>query len=923
MESFANAAQMLENMIQRGTYSSYQDFVENYNPIMTGPEGSESLREDSAILLAVANAEIAIEELVGGIAGSSTDISEGFEAVSDKIFETAEEQIRSIQFQQLSAEEQIETLHEQAMAALESQKALLSLIESEERRAELLGQIEAAEEKQLELYNLQISELRKLNEEREREAALLLQQQGQSEAEKIINNLQKTFTSIIDLVEDLKDQAIGLLFSDKSLLPASVRFDTAATRYQELLAAALDPEATEENVKDFQAFVDTYLKSAQDVFKSSSQYQNIFDSVLADIEEVSNFVSIAMPISEIESVKKQLVEVAEEFGIGIEGVIAGLDNLSRSLVYQAVVSNVPVSAFVDSEQSDLVIEAVVTAIADPVNSDTEIEAVVTAIMGAGSDTVIDAIVKAVQAPGSDTTIKAVVNAIAASSSDLQIEAIVNAVQAPGSTTTISTIVQAILDAKNSDTIVETPVTAIIDQANSSLVVDAVVTAVSGQQLEIDAVVTAVMATGSDTVIEAVVTAVEDQNLSDTEIEAIVTAAMATGSNTTILAVVNAILDAAKSDLTLEAIVTAIAASGSDTQIEALVTAIAKSGSDTQIEALVTAIAASGSDTQIEAIVKAIMASGSDTQIEAIVSAVASNTPVISAIVSAVAANTPVVTPNITLNDSNISAAFDSLSQTLENSIGSLIATIQLQSMLATATAEGIYSPSARSFNMSGAQGVISGYAVDLKPRGDFSDYQYGLAEGVQLTGALSTQDQFSALINSAETENPAIRNNPYYVLFPAAQTGNTTVARLFGFTDLTKAEDFYNYYSSRTVSYINDNGTLKYGFRRGGLVDPMDTIPAMLSPGEYILSPETVRKYGVSNLNRLNSGDSAAINATSDPEVKRLLAELIVAVRENDTEVNVYTDMQGQTKAGIEEFRSELRERTRRQGEQYVPARYI
>ena len=103
----------------------------------------------------------------------------------------------------------------------------------------------------------------------------------------------------------------------------------------------------------------------------------------------------------------------------------------------------------------------------------------------------------------------------------------------------------------------------------------------------------------------------------------------------------------------------------------------------------------------------------------------------------------------------------------------------------------------------------------------------------------------------------------------------------------------------------------------------MDTIPAMLSPGEYILSPETVRRYGVNNLNRLNSGDTAALNATSDPEVKRLLAELIVAVRENDTEVNVFTDMQGQTKASIEEFRSELRERTRRQGDQYIPARYI
>ena len=138
-------------------------------------------------------------------------------------------------------------------------------------------------------------------------------------------------------------------------------------------------------------------------------------------------------------------------------------------------------------------------------------------------------------------------------------------------------------------------------------------------------------------------------------------------------------------------------------------------------------------------------------------------------------------------------------------------------------------------------------------------------------------------------------------------------------SDLARAENTYQDFLRGPYRDVE-----KYGFRQGGLVpDPMDTIPAMLSPGEYILSPETVRRYGVSNLNRLNSGDTAALNATSDPEVKRLLAELIVAVRENDTEVNVYTDMQGQTKAGIEEFRSELRERTRRQGDKFLPARYI
>jgi hypothetical protein len=179
------------------------------------------------------------------------------------------------------------------------------------------------------------------------------------------------------------------------------------------------------------------------------------------------------------------------------------------------------------------------------------------------------------------------------------------------------------------------------------------------------------------------------------------------------------------------------------------------------------------------------------------------------------------------------------------------------------------------------------------------------------------------LYNYQKANDTSFISKPYFVLRQAL-SGSGFQPYLYAFDQLADAQNYYDLQQYQPGDYaFGKYNLVKYGFRRGGLVDPMDTIPAMLSPGEYILSPETVRRYGVSNLNRLNSGDTAALNATSDPEVKRLLAELIVAVRENDTEVNVYTDMAGQTKAGIEEFRSELRERTRRQGDQYIPARYI
>jgi hypothetical protein len=568
-----------------------------------------TLREDSAILLAVANAQIAIEDLVGGIAGSSTDISEGFEAVSDKIFETAEEQIRSIKFQQLSAEEQIETLHKQAMAALESQKALLSLIESEERRAELLGQIEAAEEKQLELYNLQKSELQKLNEEREREIDLMAVQNVQSGLRSLLSEFERTIDNIAELVQGLFDQVYELLFSDFNLMGPQDKFILASQRYQELLTAALDPEATEDEIKDLQAFVNEYLSASRDVYKSSTQFQHIFEQVLKDLETLGVSYGTEAPIQAIDELKNDLKELFsvldDDFADVVDNLITNLDQVSAAFLAQ---------------KFEIMSSTV------KVNLDIE--------------------------PDFDTT--AFVQAI----SDLN--------------AAIQTSLNSI-----TDTITET-----IDSGGGT-------------------------GTGTDT------------------------------------------------------------------------------------------------------------GSGSSTS---------------------------------------------------------------------------------------------SSY---FKKTYTGSTFNYGLVGSENLQTFLN--DSIETKINKwAAVEGASLHG--YVVSYKDGNTG-----AIFFYDKLATAQLVYD--SRFSMDPFN---TEKYGFRTGGLVpDPMDTIPAMLSPGEYILSPETVRRYGVSNLNRLNSGDTAALNATSDPEVKRLLAELIVAVRENDTEVNVYTDMAGQTKAGIEEFRSELRERTRRQGDKFLPARYI
>jgi hypothetical protein len=628
----------------------------------------------------------------------------------DDLTQSAEDQIAAIEFQKLSAEEQIQFRYDEAIATIEQQRALADLINDEELRSQLLDSVNRATQAQNNLLEKQQEELQKLNEEREREAALVLQQQGQAQVDKLLSDLEKTFDNIIELVQDLRDQAESLVFSQYSTASASDRFTSATTQYQELLAAALDPDATEENVKEFQAFVDTYLKSAQDVFKSSSRYQNIFNSVLADIEEVADFVQLTMPQNEIEEVRKQLVDVAEEFGLSMEEVVEGLDRLVLALTFRALVVDVPIETVIDEANSDLVVEAVVTAI-------------------------------------------------------------------------------------------------------------------------------------------------EDQNLSDTEIVSIVTAV--------------------QSHL---------------------------------------------SDTDIEAIVTAVAASNSDTNIEAVVSATASNTPIIQAVVDAIAANIPVIQAQIDvdINTDSITLAVENLGSTLQSAVTALV--IDMNQSAAAVEGETLSTLAALG---QGGDVVTSGlYSAIQGETTTSTNYLYSpsLGRNIYADTSLFANRQLDAQSLAASYLDRGIREPSYFIFYDSLHYDGTKTSVLNGFDYKDDASSFYQRMLELPDYYKNIQ---KIGFRRGGLVDPMDTIPAMLSPGEYILSPETVRRYGVSNLNRLNSGDTAALNATSDPEVKRLLAELIVAVRENDTEVNVYTDMEGQTKASIEEFRSELRERTRRQGDKFLPARYI
>lgn len=97
---------------------------------------------------------------------------------------------------------------------------------------------------------------------------------------------------------------------------------------------------------------------------------------------------------------------------------------------------------------------------------------------------------------------------------------------------------------------------------------------------------------------------------------------------------------------------------------------------------------------------------------------------------------------------------------------------------------------------------------------------------------------------------------------------------------VVKAEPGLEQQSSTAVSYYQDNGgpdgkgtwvtpglyppAMKFargglvprGYAEGGPVYGTDTIPAMLTPGEFVMTKSTVDRIGASNLSEMNSGTS-------------------------------------------------------------------
>ena len=757
------------------------------------------------------NTDLVITGLVEAFASQPIGVLEGMAG-------SAEGQIRSIENQSKSQRELIEVRYAESLIIIDQQMQLARLIEDQELRNQLLDAASKAEKKIFELREKQIEQL-------EREGVLLQVQDTRSTLQSILDNFESVMLGISELVEGIFDQVTDLLMSEFNLAPAQQKLEIASENYGDLLAAALDPEATEENIKDFQEFVNEYLRAARDVYKSSSTFQAIFTSVLNDLTALgvaSGFNlttgAVSGATSEIQDFIDATADLNEELSTVLTGVIADLKEIGRvfsgqllEFVYSPSGMGIPIMLEDGSFAPNLTEQISLTLTAEQVN-------------------------EAIQ---------------------------------------------------------------IIDENGEPLKLDFTATASFTENI------TGFYSLDPETYPDA--TRLEEAHFSESITGFEDYSGTATFTDT-------------------------ITGFGNYSATASFTNTITGWGSFSGAAIFSNSFSGDWTSTSTNSAFANINAAIN------LDSSLATNpiNTLKNAMISAFG------------NVSNAINAPDGIIQRIYEDTERIAQAFKILSSYSIPSPISILAESSSTIIRAGQDtgktgGFVGGGSVsDQNLKDIFGNATAGFNFGGDIVG-FDLSDIANTFVQSGKKLSPyAVYMNietPFNLGGGLGGPGLGTVylpeMRLLSFESLANAQAYYDSQMARLEGgsirglvtklgfrrggYVNP----EYSLRRGGYVHPQDTIPAMLSAGEFIMSPETVSRFGVHTLNRINSGDSAALTATSDPDVKRLLAELILAVRESETEVNVYTDMKGEAQAAVSEFRSELKERTRRQGETYVPAKYI
>jgi TP901 family phage tail tape measure protein len=95
------------------------------------------------------------------------------------------------------------------------------------------------------------------------------------------------------------------------------------------------------------------------------------------------------------------------------------------------------------------------------------------------------------------------------------------------------------------------------------------------------------------------------------------------------------------------------------------------------------------------------------------------------------------------------------------------------------------------------------------------------------------------------------------------------------------------------LGYLNSGGIVPKYFAAGGYARGADTVPAMLTPGEFIMSKYAVNQHGVENLRAMNNGESVggsvytynlSVNVKSDANPNEIARTVMTQIKQIDSQ---------------------------------------
>jgi hypothetical protein len=93
--------------------------------------------------------------------------------------------------------------------------------------------------------------------------------------------------------------------------------------------------------------------------------------------------------------------------------------------------------------------------------------------------------------------------------------------------------------------------------------------------------------------------------------------------------------------------------------------------------------------------------------------------------------------------------------------------------------------------------------------------------------------------------------------------------------------------------YMSRGGMVPKYFAAGGISRGTDTVPAMLTPGEFVMSKYAVQSHGIDKLNAINNGSSVgdsvynysvSVNVTSDSNPDEIARAVMTQINSIDSQ---------------------------------------